>query len=51
MCLNYFSIYSIPVSLWVEAATMHLQENAAKWWQTYKLSHLGVTWQQFAEDV
>jgi hypothetical protein len=40
-CNNYFSIYSIPEHLWVEAATMHLQENAAKWWQTYTLMSLG----------
>jgi len=50
-CNNYFSIYSIPKHLWVEAATMHLQDNAAKWWQTYKVIHPSVTWQQFSADV
>jgi hypothetical protein len=28
-CLNYFNIYKIPNNLQVEAATMHLQDNAA----------------------
>jgi len=37
-------------SLWVQAASMHLQDNAAKWWQTYKLQHLGVTWTNFSAD-
>jgi hypothetical protein len=50
-CQNYFNIYQIPKSLWVEAATMHLQDNAAKWWQTYKLTHPSVTWKQFSADV
>jgi hypothetical protein len=50
-CHNYFSIYSIAEYLWVEAATMHLQENAAKWWQTYKISHPAVTWKQFIVDI
>jgi len=39
-CHNYFHIYQIPEHLWVEAATMHLEDNAAKWWQVYKLTHL-----------
>lgn len=51
-CNNYFSIYSIAETLWVEAATMHLlQDNAAKWWQTYKLNHPAVTWKQFTGEI
>ena len=50
-CLNYFSIYAIPEELWVEAATMHLQENAAKWWQAYKMTHTNVSWKQFIRDM
>ena len=30
---------------------MHLQDNAAKWWKTYKLTHPSVTWKQFSADV
>lgn len=50
-CLNYFHIYKMSEDLWVEAATMHLQENAAKWWQTYKATNSAVTWQQFCADL
>jgi len=35
-CENYFTIYTIPKRLWVTAASMHLQGNAAMWWQAYK---------------
>ncbi|WVZ84118.1 hypothetical protein U9M48_031179, partial [Paspalum notatum var. saurae] len=35
-CLNYFNIYDIPASLWVTSASMHLEGNAAKWWQSAK---------------
>jgi hypothetical protein len=50
-CHNYFSIYAIPENLWVETATMHLQENAAKWWQTYKMDHPTVTWKKLSTDI
>jgi len=38
-CVNYFTIYSIPEQLKVTAATMHLEGNASKWWQSYKQAH------------
>jgi hypothetical protein len=49
--LNYFHIYQIPESLWVEAATMHLQDNASKWWQTHKQSNPAVNWKKFATNI
>lgn len=30
---------------------MYLQENAAKWWQTYKMSHPAVTRKYFIADI
>jgi len=30
---------------------MHLQENAAKWWQAYKRTHTNVAWKQFITDM
>lgn len=30
---------------------MHLQDNAAKWWQTYKLSNPAVTQKKFIVDI
>lgn len=35
-CCNYFSIYNVPERVWVSSATMHLEGNAAKWYQAYK---------------
>jgi hypothetical protein len=48
---NYFHIYQIPEHLWVEAATMHLEDNAAKWWQVYKITNPKVSWKQLSFDV
>ena len=50
-CLNYFDIYSIPTHLWVQAASMHLEENAAKWWQSYKITHKKTSWQTFCDTI
>lgn len=50
-CMNYFHIYKMPENMWVEAATMHLQDNASKWWQTYKRDHPAVTWKKFSADL
>lgn len=36
---NYFAIYYVPSSVWLSSASMHLEENAAKWWQAYKQQH------------
>ena len=43
-CCNYFTIYNITESLKVTAAVMHLEGNAAKWWQAYKQNHSVPTW-------
>lgn len=50
-CRNYFSIYSVPESVWVTAATMHLQDNAAKWYQAYKQTHTNVSLVAFSVAV
>lgn len=46
-CINYFTIYGIPKHLKVTAAVMHLEGNAAKWWQAYKQNHAVPTWKDF----
>jgi hypothetical protein len=30
---------------------MHLQDNAAKWWQAYKQTHRKITWKEFCVAV
>jgi hypothetical protein len=36
-CLDYFKIFNILECLWTTATSMHMEENAAKWLQVYKL--------------
>lgn len=50
-CLSYFAIYSVPEKLWVTAATMHLEGNAAMWWQAYKQAHQKVSWKALCQAV
>jgi len=50
-CCNYFTIYNITESLKVTAAVMHLEGNAAKWWQAYKQNHAVPTWQPFCSLI
>jgi hypothetical protein len=50
-CDNYFDIYSIPEDLWVQAASMHLEGNVAKWWEAYKITHPSVTWKTFCDTI
>lgn len=50
-CLNYFEIYQLPEGMWITAAVLHLQDNAAKWHQAYKQKNTFKNWQQFSEIV
>lgn len=50
-CLDYFTIYRVPESIWVSAATMNLEQNAAQWWRCHKLSHGIGNWQEFVAAV
>ena len=50
-CENYFTIYTIPERLWVTATSMHLQGNAAMWWQAYKQTHRKISWKDFCSTV
>jgi hypothetical protein len=36
-CMDYFIMFNVQPSLWLTAATMHLEGNAAHWYQAYKL--------------
>jgi hypothetical protein len=50
-CRDYFQIFNIPECLWVTAASLHMEENAGKWLQVYKLcSGLG-SWLDFVTAV
>jgi hypothetical protein len=46
-CATYFSIHVVPALVWLSSATMHLEGNAAKWWQAYKQHNPKITWISF----
>lgn len=50
-CHKYFSMYSILEKLWVTAASMHLEGNAAKWFEAYELDHPTITWTTLRTDI
>jgi hypothetical protein len=50
-CLEYFHMYQVPQPLWVSAASIHMEQNAARWWQVQKLRPGMRNWQEFARAV
>jgi hypothetical protein len=46
-CLDYFRVCNIHPTMWLTAATMHLEGNAAHWFQAYKLKHAVQGWPDF----
>ena len=43
-CEKYFSMYSVPVHLWVPFATLNFSDNAALWLQTYETQYGVSSW-------
>jgi hypothetical protein len=50
-CLDYFWVCNIHPTMWLTAATMHLEGNAAHWFQAYKLKHVVQGWPNFITAV
>uniref|UniRef100_A0ACD6ATY1 Uncharacterized protein n=1 Tax=Avena sativa TaxID=4498 RepID=A0ACD6ATY1_AVESA len=50
-CLDYFRVCNIHPTMWLTAATMHLEGNAAHWFQAYKLKHTVHGWPEFITAV
>jgi hypothetical protein len=50
-CLEYFSVYQVPASMWVSIASMNLENIAAQWWHYHKLKYGLGGWHDFAEAV
>lgn len=38
-CEGYFELYQLPQGMWITAATIHFQGNAAMWYQACKQTH------------
>jgi hypothetical protein len=50
-CDEYFSLYKIPDTMKTSAASLHLEGNATKWYQVYKLKNGLVSWDRFISVV
>jgi hypothetical protein len=50
-CDEYFSLYKIPYTMKTSAASLHLEGNATKWYQVYKLKNGLVSWDRFISVV
>jgi hypothetical protein len=50
-CCDYFHIYNIPECMWTTVASLHMEDNAAKWLQVYKLKVGLGDWGMFVAAV
>ena len=46
-CESYFELYQLPEGMWITAAHLHFEGNAAKWYQAYKQTHHFSSWDHF----
>jgi hypothetical protein len=51
MCADYFHIFNIPECMWTTAASLHMEDNTAKWLQVYKLKNGLGGWTTFVAAV
>lgn len=50
-CQSYFELYKLPEGMWITAAHLHFEGNAAKWYQAYKQNHSFKNWDHFCQIV
>jgi hypothetical protein len=50
-CMEYFTVYQVPEWIWASIASMHMEGNALKWLQVYKLKHGLGDWEQFTHAM
>ena len=50
-CLDYFSLYDVPDAMKATFASLHIEDNAAKWLQVYKRQYGLADWQSFIDAV
>lgn len=46
-CTSSFELYQILEGMWITAAHIHFEGNAAKWYQAYKQNHTFRGWDHF----
>jgi hypothetical protein len=50
-CVDYFRIFNIPECMWSTTGSLHMEDNAAKWMQVYKMKRGLGSWQELARAV
>jgi hypothetical protein len=50
-CIAYFSLYQIPATFRVSAASLHMSVPTAHWYENYKHSKNFHSWEVFAKAV
>jgi hypothetical protein len=50
-CADYFTMYRVPEAVWVTSASLHMEGNASRWFQIFKLQYGLVTWEEFMDVV
>jgi hypothetical protein len=50
-CQDYFTIYQVPEALWAISTSMHMEGNATRWLQVYKMRQGLGNWMQFGRAV
>lgn len=50
-CESYFDLYKLPQGMWITAAHLHFEGNAATWYQAYKQHHTFNDWAHFCSVV
>jgi hypothetical protein len=50
-CADYLCIFNIPEPLWTTLASLHMEDNATKWLQVFKLKHDVGTWTEFVARI
>jgi hypothetical protein len=50
-CEKYFSMYNVPVHVWVPFATINFRGNAELWFQSYEAQHSVGTWPELCVAI
>ncbi|GJN24779.1 hypothetical protein PR202_gb12542 [Eleusine coracana subsp. coracana] len=50
-CVDYFTLYKVKQGMWVTVASMHMEGDAARWLQVYKMKEGLESWEKFAGAV
>lgn len=50
-CTCYFELYQIPEGMWIIATKLHLKDNAAKWYQSFKQKNTFKSWTHFLHVI